>query len=466
MHKFAVIILSLILAFPLNVSAEESSGLQNGTKENPFVITTVSDLKDISNNLNAHYILGNDIIFSKEDTFLPIGTKDKPFLGSLNGNGKKISGLCMSFNGTAFDDYTEEVKEEVTVTPGSGDGYTGDYEIDKLPSIEQEKINKIPKNIGLFGVNNGEIYDLHLENINIEVNSKNEVNVGIFIGLNNGQIYRCYSTVSSLSVLSNIDDACGGLVGENGALATIGNCFSKSKVSSTYNAGGIAGKNYGYLNCCFYYDYKVEAKNSDAICQNYGVSQNNYYLQGLLQSSNGTAYTTKKFSYDSYFKEYNFNSIWQINSVLKHPELKTNKYPIKQQANSVNLEIESTLGSTVSFKTDGNILFSLDNKNFTYNNVFKLNYDTPTKIYAKMGETLTNYVGTTTQTIDITLSKSYDISEDGFVDLQDLVLLRKYIALWSVSLNKSRTDINNDGKVCAKDILYLSKHLAMWENYN
>ena len=68
MHKFAVIILSLILAFPLNVSAEESSGLQNGTKENPFVITTVSDLKDISNNLNAHYILGNDIIFSKEDT--------------------------------------------------------------------------------------------------------------------------------------------------------------------------------------------------------------------------------------------------------------------------------------------------------------------------------------------------------------------------------------------------------------
>ena len=60
----------------------------------PYVeIGTAAELYNIRNDLSGSYKLTNDISLSTYANWLPIGTEIDPFTGSLDGNGKKISGL-------------------------------------------------------------------------------------------------------------------------------------------------------------------------------------------------------------------------------------------------------------------------------------------------------------------------------------------------------------------------------------
>lgn len=85
-------------------------------------ISTVEDLKAIANDLNGDYILTNDIDISGEN-WTPIGTKEKPFRGSLDGAGYTISGLTIlenSFVGTG-DNYYDSYYGLFGVTNGGRD---------------------------------------------------------------------------------------------------------------------------------------------------------------------------------------------------------------------------------------------------------------------------------------------------------------------------------------------------------
>ena len=57
-------------------------------------ISTAEDLKAIANDLDGDYILTNDIDISGEN-WTPIGTIEKPFKGTLDGDGHTISGLTI-----------------------------------------------------------------------------------------------------------------------------------------------------------------------------------------------------------------------------------------------------------------------------------------------------------------------------------------------------------------------------------
>ena len=57
-------------------------------------ISTVEDLKAIANDLDGDYILTNDIDISGEN-WTPIGTREEPFKGTLDGDGHTISGLTI-----------------------------------------------------------------------------------------------------------------------------------------------------------------------------------------------------------------------------------------------------------------------------------------------------------------------------------------------------------------------------------
>ena len=74
----------------------------NGTAENPYQITNKYQLDAVRNDLDAYYILMNDIEFTEADFaeggdfeggFTPIGSKDNPLAGVFDGNGKTISNL-------------------------------------------------------------------------------------------------------------------------------------------------------------------------------------------------------------------------------------------------------------------------------------------------------------------------------------------------------------------------------------
>ena len=76
-------------------------------------ISTEAQLKAIANNLSGTYVLTQDITLS-DDEWIPIGTKDSPFKGTLDGNGKTIKGLTVgngadndSNNDKAFFGFTD-----------------------------------------------------------------------------------------------------------------------------------------------------------------------------------------------------------------------------------------------------------------------------------------------------------------------------------------------------------------------
>ena len=64
-------------------------------------ISTEAQLKDIANNLNGDYVLTQDITLS-DNEWTPIGTSDRPFTGTLDGQGHTIKGLTVG-NGANND---------------------------------------------------------------------------------------------------------------------------------------------------------------------------------------------------------------------------------------------------------------------------------------------------------------------------------------------------------------------------
>lgn len=56
-----------------------------------------------------------------------------------------------------------------------------------------------------------------------------------------------------------------------------------------------------------------------------------------------------------------------------------------------------------------------------------------------------------------------DIDSDGKVNLLDLILLRKYLAKWNVSIDVLAADVTADSKVNLPDLILLRKYLAKWD---
>ena len=459
--------LSLILIFVLtvicfNFSVKADNLLGEGTQENPYLITNAEQLNMVKNHLSSHFILNNDIDLGNTE-FLPIGTKSSPFSGSFNGNGKKITGLTYNFNGNANDNYNSNSSEgsDDYITEGDN-GWTGDYELGNNPSNPSET-QKIPQYIGLFGVNSGSIYDLHLENANISVTAlQNDIYVGGIVGLNKGEVFRCYSTVSKIVTACEKTDYCGGIIGLNEQNANVGNCFTNNFVKAKSYAAGLIGLNNGSIACSFYNGFFVEAESRDAVCN--GINSNYcYYLQGNVLSAGAKELTADNFAYSSYFNGFNFSNVWQINGILKQPELKNNPYPTKLTAEAPNKPVVKEInGNTVTFETDGSLLFSNDGVNFSFNNVFNHENGKTVKYYARYAETVSHYQSKVSEYLELSLTKSYDINGDGETNSKDLTQLRRYLADWDVTVVFENLDASGDSETNSKDATYLARYFAGW----
>ena len=76
-------------------SIDASTSNIGETEDNPIEITSVSDFKAMSDNRDAYYKLANDLDFRNEGLGA-IFTKDKPFEGHFDGNGKTISNVKLN----------------------------------------------------------------------------------------------------------------------------------------------------------------------------------------------------------------------------------------------------------------------------------------------------------------------------------------------------------------------------------
>ena len=170
---FIVTFVMVFLFLPANVMASAASAIaesvDTGKEEvtgkvntsSVTIINTAEELNKVREDLSGTYILASDIDLSESEyseNWIPIGTKDEPFLGTFMGGTFTIKGMKIS-----------------ELTEISGDGYY--Y-------------------AGLFGYNQGTICDLRLEGeITASTVGKKAV-VGSLVGCNDGKVVNCSDGVS------------------------------------------------------------------------------------------------------------------------------------------------------------------------------------------------------------------------------------------------------------------------------
>lgn len=250
-----------------------------GTEQNPYEISTATQLKAINNNLSACYKLTANIDLNGED-FTPLGNAESgTFSGIFDGNGFTISNLNV-FSGKfaglfgCNEGTIKNVKLAGIYVYGTryiggvvGQNTTlgsvfncsvssGDIEAD-------DGINAIYAG-GIIGYNEGFAEGTFSNNANLKIsNSNNDAIAGGIIGQNNSAysltINNSKNTGNVSSSSSSSVSSSGGFVGknDNGAI-TITDCINSGNVSSSYSyssnysssnsySGGFVGFNFGSL---------------------------------------------------------------------------------------------------------------------------------------------------------------------------------------------------------------------------
>ncbi len=261
-----VTIIAIAFSFSF-VSALSFSGNGSGTEEDPYQITNVHQLQEMNDDLDACYILMNDIDASETRTW-NVGDHD---------NDPATPDSAMGF--VPIGDFIEENPTAGFTGTLDGQGY----------SINDLFINRPNEdNIGLFGciADGGAINNVSIEHAS--VTSYN--NVGIIVGIS--YAYEAESVVilkkcCSGGIVSG-NEYVGGFCGNNSAIEgriEINDCFSDSYVYGNKYLGGFCGANYSrlrnsitILNYCF--SEGIVVGNSDYVG---GFCGSNYAFNGTLK---------------------------------------------------------------------------------------------------------------------------------------------------------------------------------------
>ncbi|MUW14172.1 PKD domain-containing protein [Halorubrum sp. CBA1125] len=259
-------------------AAVEASSLEgSGTEADPHLVTNVSELQAVRNDLDAHYELGNDIDASSTAQwndgrgFYPIGlNRSTAFNGSFDGAGHTITGLTIDrpinsselpdnelyllgrpmglFGRVGPDGHVERVSltavnvgnrsagfnQEVGGAVGVNAGTVEDV------SVEGHVIGQFDVG-GLAGFNIGSISE-----VSADVTATGTNTVGALIGQNGGaQGNGELSNAAATGLVNGTAASAGGLVGVNGVSIT--NASANTTVNGHSGVGGLVGSNSGSL---------------------------------------------------------------------------------------------------------------------------------------------------------------------------------------------------------------------------
>jgi len=252
----------------------------SGTSGDPYQISNVYELQYVKNNLDASYILINDINaldtvnWNNGDGFKPIGDNSNKFTGTFDGQEYSIRGLYVDRPSTSYVGLF---------------GSTGT--VSEVNNIGLKDINVTGSSYvgGLVGDNGGSVNQSYSTG-NVTGNS----DVGGFVGRNNdGSITQSYSTVN-ISLIGDWPGTSGGLVGNNGGFVT--QCYSTGMViGSESDIGGLVGWNF-----------------DGSVTQSYW----NINTSGIGTSDGGAGRTTEEmicpYNSDTTYVGWDFINVWNI----------------------------------------------------------------------------------------------------------------------------------------------------------
>lgn len=246
----------------------------------------------------------------------PIGRDYRPFMGTFDGNGHKLTNLY--FEGTSdyrgLFGYTGEsaVIKNLTV---SGSVSTSNY-VGGIVAYNNGTIENCRNDVtvtasgdyagGVAGYNCGTITDC--SNTNTVSGSANSSYIGGITGFNgsNNRISKCYNTgdVSRSFIV-------GGIAGNN--FGEIANCYNTGTVNGASLTGGIAGRNLLAVTYCY---------NAGTVTGGGIVGGNDYhvgdcfYLNGSCSVENnvGHSITTEELSDEQTFRMvgWDFDTVWYM----------------------------------------------------------------------------------------------------------------------------------------------------------
>lgn len=223
-----------------------------GTEADPYVITTLTDLQNMNNDLDAYYVLGNDIdasgtaAWNGGEGFVPIGSSATPFTGTFDGKGYTITGLTIARPATDYvglfgyvkadTDYPDVQVKNVILAAVD---ITGDDKVGALIGLAEDAelgaVAVTVRDVTIAGTITGDYY------------------IGGVVGVIDGNL-------GSTSTYSDCTTSCtvtggayvGGFVGDLG-YATVARCYATGAVSGEAYVGGFAGTivNYGDVDKCY-----------------------------------------------------------------------------------------------------------------------------------------------------------------------------------------------------------------------
>jgi hypothetical protein len=400
-----IVLLLTIVVFTgsaMNVSAESSYFAGgSGTESDPYQISNVVELQNMNYDLDAHYILVNDIdasitcCWDAGAGWYPIST----FSGTFDGQGYIISDLYIyrplwGFGGLFGTIQNGEIKNVGLVNVD----ITTRYLVGGLAA--ENRFGSQISNCFTTGTVTGRYY------------------VGGLVGKNffNSPISNSYSTCTVTGYESNT----GGLVGYNEYNSPISNCYSTGDVTGQYHVGGLVGTNYnsafsdcyttgdvtGYLRVAGLVSYNYYGPTSNCYtngdvsgyshvggligtnynslisnCYSSGAVTGTYSLGGLIarngyiqisnsfwdteasgqsSSAGGTGKTTSEMMQQATFTGWDFVNLWEIVEDVTYPYFWwTNSPPVADAgANQIVFVGETfTLDGSGSYDPYGTILY-------------------------------------------------------------------------------------------------------------
>lgn len=289
----------------VNLTGQFSGGF--GSFDKPYEIISYEQLRNISSDLGSGYILKNDIT-SLDESWIPLGDNTDTFVGMIDGNGYKISGLSIT-------------KEHVFV--------------------------------GLVGGNNGMLKNISLENIYYK---NNTAYIGGLVGVNyqNGIIDGAY-----ISGLIYSNQNAGGAACENyGKISNV--IVATNIIGAKGSIGGVCQSNFEEIrNCVVLGALKASNVGNIVAVSNSTNIYNCYYLRTNVSNTNGGVGNDK---YD--FFEENAKEIYSLE------EIDLSKFDSSAWALSQNIIKLTKCGGQSYLTEDCKILITLDVTNKSTKNIF------------------------------------------------------------------------------------------------
>lgn len=244
-------------------------------------VYTVEDLKKMNTYLNGEFILMNDI--NLEDIkWEPVGTKNEPFIGSLNGNGFELKNLSIDtadFNNLNafglfgyiseariydisiidFNFISDNISKSYSVGTIAGISVSTSFEADNenapIKNIKTSGVYSIVKQSSSYPVYAGGVIGKSsscdfLMNCSNSINISNATYSGGIVGASSTFLYLidCGNTASINSALY-----AGGLAGKCGLGFIASRCYNSGEVNSIQASGGIVGSvdTYATFEYCY-----------------------------------------------------------------------------------------------------------------------------------------------------------------------------------------------------------------------